>query len=332
MTPYTTIPKDILTLNSNNRFIDTLVFAYIKSRRDFKTDISQVTEQEISTRLRISSKSTSTVKSCISRLRQNTDLLPIIETKEQIDNTGYKTYNRYHFNSEDSNFFYIYNSLFNDEVDNKVKGFVIQLKALCINETNVYLSSKPIKGKVNKAELARRLGIDKSTLDNLLEKAINANYIKEIDDGLFISCPHIIPDFIASDSKPTLYHQIYYWCLENDIIPPTRDDIKSETAQGVRRTNSILSHLTGKYNITDDGIDRLAESHQMNRNEFLEYADRHIDKFPVIKHYAPYVLSKRVKNKPSQVNLQYIAQVLGYGSKQTHNNAADKFPVPVLIL
>lgn len=306
------------------------MFAYIKSRRDFKTDISQVTEHEISIKLRISTKSTSTVKSCISRLRQNTILLPLTETKEQIDNTGYKTYNRYHLKHEDSHFFYVDNDIFNDDVDNKLKGFVIQLKAFCINETNIYLSSKPTKGKVNKAELARALGIDKDTLDNLLRKAINAHYIKEIDGGLFICCPHIVPDFIASDSRTTLYHQIYYWCLDNNIIPPTRNDIISETAQGVRRTNSILSHLAGKYNIADDDIDRLARNHQMQRMEFLEYADRHIDKFPVIKSYAPYVLSKRIKNKPAQVNLQYIAEVLEWDNKQSNNNTSDKSPMPVL--
>jgi hypothetical protein len=64
--PYIAITKDIINIKGNNQFIDTLVYSYIKFRENFKTNISDVTEIEISNKLCLTLKN---VYRAISRLK-----------------------------------------------------------------------------------------------------------------------------------------------------------------------------------------------------------------------------------------------------------------------
>lgn len=66
---YTTLTKDINNIDNK----DAIVYAYIKSRMNYKTSIADnVTEKEISEKLGIS---LSTVKRSVSRLKNNKNLI-----------------------------------------------------------------------------------------------------------------------------------------------------------------------------------------------------------------------------------------------------------------
>ena len=81
---YTTLTKDINNVDNK----DAIVYAYIKSRMNYKTSIADnVTEKEISEKLGIS---LSTVKRSVSRLKNNKNLIDKVISNNVIAEGIYK--------------------------------------------------------------------------------------------------------------------------------------------------------------------------------------------------------------------------------------------------
>ena len=272
---YTTLTKDINNVDNK----DAIVYAYIKSRMNYKTSIADnVTEKEISEKLGIS---LSTVKRSVSRLKNNKNLIDKVISNNVIAEGSYKTYNKYHVAKCNEDFFYIYNSFFNDDMNIakaseriKIKNFLLKLKAICKKETNKYISESPYLDGLNKAELSKKLGIiDTKTLNKYLEMAVNAGQIKYITNGLLILNKSIIPDFKKDDTDTRIYHIIYDWCIDNDVVPPDRnDEIKIMEDGSVRRKNSLLLEIAGKLGyIKDEEIRSLLTNRIPSEEITLEY-------------------------------------------------------------
>lgn len=113
MEQYTVLPKHINEISGNNKMTDTLVYAYIKARRNFATNIASVTEREIASKLNIP---IDTVENIIPRIKNNRTLFSKVEQDAKINGKEYKTYNKYYIREEDENYFYFYYSLFNDDL------------------------------------------------------------------------------------------------------------------------------------------------------------------------------------------------------------------------
>ena len=272
---YTTLTKDINNLDNK----DAMVYAYIKSRMNYKTSIADnVTEKEISEKLGIP---LSTVKRSVSRLKNNKNLIDKVISNNVIAEGSYKTYNKYHVAKCNEDFFYIYNSFFNDDMNIakaseriKIKNFLLKLKAICKKETNKYISESPYLDGLNKAELSKKLGIiDTKTLNKYLEMAVNAGQIKYITNGLLILNKSIIPDFKKDDTDTRIYHIIYDWCIDNDVVPPDRnDEIKIMEDGSVRRKNSLLLEIAGKLGYMKDEEIRSLLTNRITSEEItLEY-------------------------------------------------------------
>ena len=272
---YTTLTKDINNVDNK----DAIVYAYIKSRMNYKTSIADnVTEKEISEKLGIS---LSTVKRSVSRLKNNKNLIDKVISNNVIAEGSYKTYNKYHVAKCNEDFFYIYNSFFNDDMNIakaseriKIKNFLLKLKAICKKETNKYISESPYLDGLNKAELSKKLGIiDTKTLNKYLEMAVNAGQIKYITNGLLILNKSIIPDFKKDDTDTRIYHIIYDWCIDNDVVPPDRnDEIKIMEDGSIRRKNSLLLEIAGKlYYMKDEEIRSLLTNRIASEEITLEY-------------------------------------------------------------
>lgn len=271
---YTTLTKDINNLDNK----DAMVYAYIKSRMNYKTSIADnVTEKEISEKLGIP---LSTVKRSVSRIKNNKNLIDKVISNNVIAERSYKTYNKYYMAKCNENFFYIYNSFFNDDMNIaeaservKVKNFLLKLKAVCKKETNKYISESPHLDGLNKTELSKKLGIDAKTLNNYLEMAVNAGQIKYITNGLLILNKSIIPDFKKDDTDTRIYHIIYDWCIDNGVIPPDRNDEITVMADGcIRRRNSLLIEITGKLGYMEDEDIRSLLTNRITSEEItLEY-------------------------------------------------------------
>ena len=177
-------------------------------------------------------------------------------------------------------FFYIYNSFFNDDMNIaeaseriKIKNFLLKLKAVCKKETNKYISENPYLDRLNKTELSKKLGIDTKTLNNYLEMAVNAGHIKYITNGLLILNKSIIPDFKKDDTDTRIYHIIYDWCIDNGVVPPDRNDEITVMANGsIRRRNSLLVEITGKLGyMKDEDIRSLLTNRITSEEITLEY-------------------------------------------------------------
>lgn len=272
---YTTLTKDINNVDNK----DAIVYAYIKSRMNYKTSIADnVTEKEISEKLGIS---LSTVKRSVSRLKNNKNLIDKVISNNVIAEGSYKTYNKYHVAKCNEDFFYIYNSFFNDDMNIakaseriKIKNFLLKLKAICKKETNKYISESPYLDGLNKAELSKKLGIiDTKTLNKYLEMAVNAGQIKYITNGLLILNKSIIPDFKKDDTDTRIYHIIYDWYIDNDVVPPDRnDEIKIMEDGSVRRKNSLLLEIAGKLGYMKDEEIRSLLTNRITSEEItLEY-------------------------------------------------------------
>ena len=271
---YTTLTKDINNIDN----MDAIVYAYIKSRMNYKTSIADnVTEKEISEKLGIS---LSTVKRIVSRIKNNKNLIDKVVINNVIAERSYKTYNKYYMAKCNENFFYIYNSFFNDDMNitkagerTKLKNFLLKIKALCKKETNKYISESPYLGGLNKTELSKKLGIATKTLDKYLEMTVNAGQIKYITNGLLILNKSIIPDFKKDDTNTRIYHIIYDWCIDNDVAPPDRNDEITVMEDGsVRRRNRLLAELACKLvYMKDEEIRSLLTNRITSEEITLEY-------------------------------------------------------------
>ncbi|RGR37925.1 MULTISPECIES: helix-turn-helix transcriptional regulator [Bacteroidaceae] len=245
---------------------------------NYKTSIADnVTEKEISEKLGIS---LSTVKRSVERLKKNKNLIDKVISNNVIAEGSYKTYNKYHVAKCNENFFYIYNSFFNDDMNiakaserTKLKNFLLKLKAICKKETNKYISESPYLDGLNKTELSKKLGIDAKTLNKYLEMAVNAGQIKYITNGLLILNKSIIPDFKKDGTDTRIYHIIYDWCIDNDVVPPDRnDEIKIIGGDSIRRRNSLLIEIAGKLGYMKDEEIRSLLTNRITSEEItLEY-------------------------------------------------------------
>ena len=271
---YTTLTKDINNIDNK----DAIVYAYIKSRMNYKTSIADnITEKEIAEKLGIS---LSTVKRSVSRLKNNKNLIDKVISNNVIAEGSYKTYNKYHVEKCNENFFYIYNSFFNDDMNIakaseriNVKNFLLKIKAICKKETNKYISENPYLDGLTKTELSKKLGIDTKTLDKYLKIAVNAGQIKYITNGLLILNKSIIPDFKKDDTDTRIYHIIYDWCIDNGVVPPDRNDEITVMEDGsVRRRNSLLIEIAGKLDYMKDEEIRSLLTNRITSEEItLEY-------------------------------------------------------------
>lgn len=271
---YTTLTKDINNVDNKGA----IVYAYIKSRMNYKTSITDnVTEKEISEKLGIS---LSTVGRSVSRIKNNKNLIDKVIINNVMAEGSYKTYNKYHVAKCNEDFFYIYNSFFNDDMNIaeaseriNVKNFLLKIKAVCKKETNKYISENPYLDGLNKTELSKKLGIDAKTLNKYLKIAVNAGQIKYITNGLLILNKSIIPDFKKDDTETRIYHIIYDWCIDNGVVPPDRNDEITVMADGdIRRRNGLLSAITCKLvYMKDEEIRSLLTNRITSGEVTLEY-------------------------------------------------------------
>lgn len=264
MESYITLTKDIHKTKGNNKLETILAIAGIKSTGNYKTNITETTREYIAEKTGISFR---TIKSIVPDLMKNADFIfDKIETR-------IKSPNRYYFKKDEENYFFVLNSFFNEAIDTKIKGLLLLIKSVCKQETNKYISEKPYKGKLNHSELAGKLGIDVKTLDKYLEKAIKEGQIKMIPKGLLILNKSIIPDFKDNDQLNRLYHIIYDWCLDNDVIPPDKNDNITKTGNGqIKRNNPVLNAILCRTaNMSDEEIRSLLTKRIVSKDITLEY-------------------------------------------------------------
>lgn len=220
---YTTITKQITEYKSNKQFIDLYAYAFIKYKSDNITGTSYILNNTISSNLKIPER---TLSEIINRLDKYKSLLTIERKpiKEYVEKGQYFiSKNIYHFNVNPTHFYFLDNSFFSLELPNEIKGFLLKLKSICKNDTNKYISKKPYKNGINKAELAKLLQIDVKTLNRLLSECETLEQIKAIDNGLLITNKCFLLN-VGSTKENEIYGTIYDFCINKGTTPPERNE------------------------------------------------------------------------------------------------------------
>ena len=114
-------------------------------------------------------------------------------------------------------------SLLTEEIPNKLKAFLVLLKCLCLNNTNVT--------SYGKNKIAQLLNMDRGTVSKYMEMAIKEGKVIEINKVFFITDTNIITDLPhVKDSFTFLdkiarekYKIIHDYCVERNVVPPPYD-------------------------------------------------------------------------------------------------------------
>ena len=223
---YTTIPKSICQLRTGNgKPTDIYVWATIKCKSDYKTQISHITEDRLS---QITGVNIRTVKRSVQRLKECGAMQV---TTRIID--GCKRRNSYYIANPQTDFYFVDNRFFTKSHPPKIAGFLLLLKAICLNNTNTILW--------NIGQIADAVGMNRNTVSALIKESNGLGLIKalpngyEITDNCFINPPQ-------KDTAHVVYNEICRFCITKGTNSPQWNE---------RAMNRILT----KYNIPNLPID-----------------------------------------------------------------------------
>jgi len=300
MIQYTVITKNITKIDGNNKLEAILIYAYIKSRENYKEHmLDNLTYKEISFHLNIPLQ---TVKNIVPTLYGNKYIFKGFEYFYKDS----KTYIKYCFHETYPNFFYINNDLFKmdnyskipTQYVNQVRGLLLLIKAHCLNGTNCYFFQRKSKSGINYAELSRVLNMDRDTIEKYMILALDGGLIKKIPNGLAIMDRNIYPYYFKKNLYDDIYKDLFNWCLKKNIYPPSRED-------------SYLSILWAHYPIISKGIIELAKMNDTETNRYFKMMRENIEKFPFIQNYLLYELTiKKVKPKDGYLTWNYLFKAL----------------------
>ena len=238
---YTVIPKSIVNFQTgNSKPIDIYVWATIKYCSNHKTNISHITEEKLSLLTGLDER---TIRRSIKRLKDAGYLTVQTTVKEDADR-GFIKRNTYYIKPEKSNYFFLDNSYFKRNYPTKIAGFLLLLKAICLNNTDT------IQWSIS--QIAKGIGLSRNTTTALLNECLQLRLIKPISNGyeLTAGC------FINSSVKKTnagIYKEICDFCKVKGVAVPKWD----------KRAMSVL--LT-KYNaIGLSNIEPISIAYQLDK-------------------------------------------------------------------
>ena len=238
---YTVIPKSIVNFQTgNSKPIDIYVWATTKYCSNHKTNISHITEEKLSLLTGLDER---TKRRSIKRLKDAGYLTVQTTVKEDADR-GFIKRNTYYIKPEKSNYFFLDNSYFKRNYPAKIAGFLLLLKAICLNNTDT------IQWSIS--QIAKGIGLSRNTTTALLNECLQLRLIKPISNGyeLTAGC------FINSSVKKTnagIYKEICDFCKVKGVAVPKWD----------KRAMSVL--LT-KYNaIGLSNIEPISIAYQLDK-------------------------------------------------------------------
>lgn len=238
---YTVIPKSIVNFQTgNSKPVDIYVWATIKCCSNHKTNISHITEEKLSLLTGLDER---TIRRVIKRLKDAGYLTVHTTIKEDADR-GFIKRNTYYIKPEKSNYFFLDNSLFNKNYPAKIAGFLLLLKAICLNNTNTIQWSK--------SQIAQALGLSRNTVSALLEECRQAGLIKPQAKGYELTTDCFIQPAIKQ-TEAAIYKELCDFCKAKGVAAP-------------RRNKVALSVLLTKYNAVGvPSTEPISLTYQLNK-------------------------------------------------------------------
>jgi len=270
---YLVIDKNINKYkNGKNKNLDIYLYAYIKLCSDFITGISHTTEQKIHELTGIPIR---TLQRSISRLR-GTDLV-FIKTVQN----GKKRNNTYTFNVNPKNFFFVFTTFFYVDMDVKLKGLLLLIKSLCINNSNTTL--------YNKTQIAEKTGQDRGTVSKMMDELIEKNMLLKTSKG-FILPANYFPLY-AKEGKSLLYYELI--CIQDEFVLNAILELCKEKKSILFIPDTTpLKWISAKYPFKEKDVESLTEKEKE-------------------KYYLPAVLRSRCSTLPPKIeSLNYFLRVL----------------------
>ena len=230
---YTVIPKSIVNFQTgNSKPVDIYVWATIKCCSNHKTNISHITEEKLSLLTGLDER---TIRRVIKRLKDAGYMTVQTTVKEDADR-GFIKRNSYKIKPANKDYFFLDNSFFKRNYPAKIAGFLLLLKAICLNNTDTVQWSN--------SQIAKSIGLSRNTITALLNECQQLGLIKQIAKGyeLTTGC------FINSAVRKTdagIYKEICEFCKSKGITPPNWDKramsvlLTKYTAIDVPRTEPI---------------------------------------------------------------------------------------------
>ena len=208
---YTVIPKSIVNFQTgNSKPIDIYVWATIKYCSNHKTNISHITEEKLSLLTELDER---TIRRSIKRLKDAGYLTVHTTIKEDADR-GFIKRNTYYIKPEKSNYFFLDNSLFNKNYPAKIAGFLLLLKAICLNNTDTIQWSN--------SQIAKGIGLSRNTTTALLNECLQLGLIKQIAKGYELTAGCFINSAVRK-TDAGIYKEICDFCKSKGITPPNWD-------------------------------------------------------------------------------------------------------------
>ena len=230
---YTVIPKSIVNFQTgNSKPIDIYVWATIKCCSNHKTNISHITEEKLSLLTGLDER---TIRRSIKRLKDAGYLTVQTTIREDADR-GFIKRNTYYIAPIKTNYFFLDNSFFKRNYSAKIAGFLLLLKAICLNNTDTVQWSN--------SQIAKSIGLSRNTITALIKECLQLGLIKPISNGyeLTAGC------FINSSVKKTnagIYKELCDFCKAKGVAIPNWDKramsvlLTKYNAIGLSRTEPI---------------------------------------------------------------------------------------------
>lgn len=207
---YTVIPKSIVNFQTgNSKPVDIYVWATIKCCSNHKTNTSHITEEKLSLLTGLDER---TIRRSIKRLKDAGYLTVQTTIKEDADRVFIKR-NTYFIKPASKDYFLLDNAFFFRKCyPAKIAGFLLLLKAACLNNTDTIQWSN--------SQIAKTIGLSRNTTTALLNDCQQLGLIKQIAKGyeLTAGC------FINSSVRKTdvgIYKEICGFCQSKGVASPS---------------------------------------------------------------------------------------------------------------
>ena len=188
---YTVIPKSIVNFQTgNSKPVDIYVWATIKCCSNHKTNISHVTEEKLSLLTGLDER---TIRRSIKRLK-DTGYLTVQTTVKEDADRGFIKRNTYFIKPAIKDYFFLDSSFFKRNYPAKIAGFLLLLKAICLNNTDTVQWSI--------SQIAKAIGLSRNTTTALIKECLQLGLIKPISNGYELTAGCFINSSVISGNSP----------------------------------------------------------------------------------------------------------------------------------
>lgn len=200
------IPKNkALGLNANEAY----TYFCLLAKSDYNTYISHVKLETLSelTGIKKTEYISKHIKTLISK-----GLVLYKDKQQHSGNKGIFDTCTYYLYKPETEWVRVDTDLLHANIPNKLKGFLILLKCLCLSNTN-YTG-------YNKTEICKLLGLSRPTLDSYLKSCIDLELIRQEKNGYSLTDTHLFIVDIRKTGDFPFYATVCEYLQQRGLVPP----------------------------------------------------------------------------------------------------------------